>query len=67
MTPSKDILVLSQECCECLIDWGIGKGANPSHSLRSGVIEEYHLQPLNELCNCPLLFYAYSLQVVVHF
>ena len=67
MAPGKDILVLSQECCECLTDWRTGKGADPGHLLRSCVIEKYLLQPLNGLYNRPLLFYAHSLQVVVHF
>ena len=41
MALSKDILVLSQECHECLTDWGAGKGADPGRLFRFGVIEEY--------------------------
>jgi len=43
MALGKDILVLSQECCECLMDWRIGEGADPGCLLRYEVIEKYLL------------------------
>ena len=61
VNPGKDILVLSQECRECLTDWWAVKGVDLGHSLRFGVIEEYLFQPFNDLCNRSLFFYAHGL------
>ena len=41
VAPGKDILVLPQECRECLTDWWASEGANPGRLLKSEVIEEY--------------------------
>ena len=57
----KDILVLSLECREFLMDRWASEGVDFGCLLRFGVFVEYLFQPFNGLCNCLLFLYAYGL------
>ena len=61
MTLGKHVLILLEECHECLANCWFGKSANPRGSIYFGAIEGYLLEPLYGFCPCLLFLYAHGL------
>ena len=60
MAPGEDILVLFEKSRDCVADQRIGKGANPSCSILSRVVERYLFKSFNGLCHSLLFFYVHG-------